>query len=207
VRPLVVSPYLWPETFRLNDLVEGLVARGHEVTVLAGRPNYAAGRFYDAYRRSCRRHSSGMPVHRRYACCCGPAEPAVGGDCRAQLGDGQAAEGVRAEIRTRELTDSVIILGKHPLEQVPSFFRGADALLVSLKLEPTFAMTIPAEVQVYLPAGMPILWLIDGEGARVVEESDAGLACPAGDGVALAGIIERLAGMPAAEREAMGRSS
>ncbi len=207
MRPLVVSQYFWPETFRLNDIVEGFVACGHEVTVLTGRLNYAAGRFYDAYRRARRRYSSGMPVHRCYARRCGPAESAAGGSCRAKLGDGRASDGVRVEIRPRGLTDSVFIHGKYPLEQVPSFFRGADALLVSLKLEPTLAMTIPAEVKVYLPAGMPILWLIDGEGARVVEESSAGLACPAGDGVALAGIIERLAGMPAAEREAMGRSS
>jgi hypothetical protein len=76
-----------------------------------------------------------------------------------------------------------------------------------LKPEPIFAMTIPGKKQVYLTEGMPFLWLIDGEGARVLEEAGVGLACPAGDGVALAGIIERLAGMPAAEREAMGRSS
>lgn len=121
------------------------------------------------------------------------------------LGDGRAAEGVRDEIKTRGLTDTVIMLGKHPLERMPSFFRGADALLVSLKPEPIFAMTIPGKVQAYLAAGIPILGMIDGEGARVVEESGAGLVCPAGDGGALAGIIERLAGMPAAEREAMGR--
>jgi len=130
VRLLVVSQNFWPETFRLNDLVEGLFARGHEVTVLTGRPNYAVRRFYDTYRRSRRGHSSGMPVHRCYACRCGPAEPAAGGSCRTKLGDGRASEGAWANIRPHGLADSVIVLGKHPLEQVPSFFRGADALLV-----------------------------------------------------------------------------
>jgi glycosyltransferase involved in cell wall biosynthesis len=87
---------------------------------------------------------------------------------------------------------------------MPSFFRGADALLVSLKPEPIFAMTIPGKVQAYLAAGIPLLGMIDGEGARVIEESEAGFACPAGDGAALAGIIERLAGMPESDRAAMG---
>ncbi len=51
MRLLVVSQYFWPETFRVNDLVEGLVARGHDVTVLTGRPNYPEGRIYESYRR------------------------------------------------------------------------------------------------------------------------------------------------------------
>lgn len=46
---LVVSQYFAPENFRINDLVAGLVARGHEVTVLTGLPNYPQGRFFDGY--------------------------------------------------------------------------------------------------------------------------------------------------------------
>ncbi|MGY4377918.1 hypothetical protein ACVWZ3_005557 [Bradyrhizobium sp. i1.3.6] len=37
---LVVSQYFWPENFKINDLVEDLVARGHEVTILTGTPSY-----------------------------------------------------------------------------------------------------------------------------------------------------------------------
>ncbi|KAB7628251.1 glycosyltransferase family 4 protein [Alkalilimnicola sp. S0819] len=51
LRVLVVSQYFWPEEMRVNDLVEGLVARGHEVTVLTGWPNYPDGRFFAEYRR------------------------------------------------------------------------------------------------------------------------------------------------------------
>ena len=40
MRILVVTQYFWPENFRVNDLVAELVRRGHEVTVLTGRPNY-----------------------------------------------------------------------------------------------------------------------------------------------------------------------
>ncbi len=31
---LIVSQYFWPEEFRVNDLASGLVALGHDVTVL-----------------------------------------------------------------------------------------------------------------------------------------------------------------------------
>ena len=46
---LVVSQYFWPEVFRINHLVEGLIARGHEVTVLTGNPNYPDGSFFPGY--------------------------------------------------------------------------------------------------------------------------------------------------------------
>jgi glycosyltransferase involved in cell wall biosynthesis len=46
---LIVTQYFWPENFRINDLVLGLKDRGHEITVLTGKPNYPAGEFYKGY--------------------------------------------------------------------------------------------------------------------------------------------------------------
>ena len=46
---LVLTQYFWPESFRINDVVEGLSARGHEVTVYAGMPNYPGGRYFAGY--------------------------------------------------------------------------------------------------------------------------------------------------------------
>ena len=120
------------------------------------------------------------------------------------VGDGRMTDWVRQEIARRELSDRVILLGRHPLERMPSFFAGADALLVSLRAEPIFAMTIPGKVQTYLAAGKPILGMLDGEGARVIQEAGAGLVCPAGRGVELARCVEQLVTMNVAERLQMG---
>lgn len=46
---LVVTQYFWPETFRINDVVRSLVARGIEVEVLTGKPNYPGGAFSVGY--------------------------------------------------------------------------------------------------------------------------------------------------------------
>jgi glycosyltransferase involved in cell wall biosynthesis len=46
---LVLTQYFWPENFRINDVVEGLASRGHEVTVYTGLPNYPSGKFFDGY--------------------------------------------------------------------------------------------------------------------------------------------------------------
>jgi colanic acid biosynthesis glycosyl transferase WcaI len=120
------------------------------------------------------------------------------------VGDGRAADDVRRAIAARGLQETVFMLGRHPLARMPSFFKGADALLVSLKAEPIFAMTIPGKVQAYLAAGRPLLAMLDGEGARVIEQAQAGLIAPAGDAAALAEQALALAALPAAERQAMG---
>lgn len=100
--------------------------------------------------------------------------------CWLMVGDGRAADQVRQEIGRLGLGDTVFLLGRHPLDRMPSFFAAADALLVSLKAEPIFAMTVPGKVQSYLAAGKPILAMLDGEGARVITESGAGLVARAG---------------------------
>jgi colanic acid biosynthesis glycosyl transferase WcaI len=120
------------------------------------------------------------------------------------LGDGRAAGWVRAEIRRRGLEERVVMLGRYPLERMPSFFRAAGALLVALKDDRIFSMTIPGKVQSYLGAGLPILGMLDGEGARVIEEAGAGLVCPAGHGRELAERVQQLVGMSPQQRAAMG---
>jgi hypothetical protein len=47
---LYVSQYFYPETFRGNDIVFDLVSKGHDVTVLTGKPNYPLGFFYKGYK-------------------------------------------------------------------------------------------------------------------------------------------------------------
>lgn len=46
---LVVSQYYYPEPFRINEICEELAVRGHEVTVLTGRPNYPDGVIFPGY--------------------------------------------------------------------------------------------------------------------------------------------------------------
>jgi len=67
-------------------------------------------------------------------------------------------------------------------------------------------MTVPGKVQSYLAAGRPIVAMLDGEGARIVEESGAGYAAPAGDAAALARAVGRLMDQPAPARQAMGQA-
>jgi len=120
------------------------------------------------------------------------------------VGNGRAAHWVRTEVKRRGLEHCFLLLGQFPLDRMPSFYKCADALLVSLKNEPIFSLTIPGKLQSYLAAGIPVLAMLNGEGAEIVRRSGAGLSCPAGDGCALAAAVRELAGMDFDKRRAMG---
>ena len=121
------------------------------------------------------------------------------------VGDGRMGNQIKTEIQSRGLENRVILLGRHPIERMPSFFRGAHALLVTLRKDPIFSLTIPGKVQSYLASGIPLLGMLDGEGARIILEAEAGLVAPAGDGSLLADNVRTLAAMTVDERSAMGR--
>ena len=123
------------------------------------------------------------------------------------VGDGRMANWVTDEIERRGLQHNVLMLGRHPVERMPAFFRHAQALLVSLKDEPIFAMTIPGKLQSYLVAGVPIMAMLNGEGAEVVSQGGAGITCASGDQEALANSILALSRMTEEERALMGHNA
>lgn len=53
---LVVCQYYYPEPFRISDICESLVKKGHDVTVLTGLPNYPEGIVLDDYRHGKKRN-------------------------------------------------------------------------------------------------------------------------------------------------------
>ena len=120
------------------------------------------------------------------------------------VGDGRKSEWLHAEVMRRGLKQRVFLPGRFPLERMPAFYAHADALLVSLKRDPVFSMTIPGKVQSYLMAGIPLLGMLDGEGAAVIRDAKAGLTCDAGDGAALARAVLDMAAMKPEERERLG---
>lgn len=121
------------------------------------------------------------------------------------VGDGRMGEWVNQEAISRGLENCVQLFGRFPVERMPSFFCHADALLVSLKDEPIFAMTIPGKLQSYLASGVPVIAMLNGEGAELLSQAGAGLSCAAGDSVGLAQVVLRMVGMKEAERLAMGQ--
>jgi colanic acid biosynthesis glycosyl transferase WcaI len=122
------------------------------------------------------------------------------------LGDGRQRPWVEEQIRVRMLTN-VHLLGRHAKEKMPAFFSLADVMLVSLKRELIFSMTIPAKIQAYLACGKPILASLDGEGARIIREAKAGIAVAAEDPHELAKTVLEIFALGPEAFESMGRNA
>ncbi len=119
------------------------------------------------------------------------------------VGDGSRREWMRQQVERLGLAN-LHLPGRYPVDMMPGLMQKAGALLVSLSDEPIFAATVPNKVQAYMAAGKPIVASLNGEGARLVHEANAGLAVAAGDANALAGAILKLFRMPAKERAELG---
>lgn len=65
---LVVCQHYWPEPYPLRDVCEELVARGHQVDLITGVPNYPMGKIYPAYRKGNNRRQvhNGVRIHRTF---------------------------------------------------------------------------------------------------------------------------------------------
>ncbi|HDL85134.1 MAG TPA: glycosyltransferase WbuB [Candidatus Acetothermia bacterium] len=123
------------------------------------------------------------------------------------LGDGRRFEWVRKEVQRRGLGDQFHLLGCFPPEAMSRFFGEADVMLVTLKREPIFSLTIPGKVQSYMASGKPIIAALDGEGARLVDEAHCGLNCPAESPGQLAQCVLAMYRMSAGERDGMGSNA
>lgn len=107
------------------------------------------------------------------------------------LGEGRMKSYVEAKIKTLELENSFFLLGSYPVSDMPAFYANADALLLSLKKDEIFSLTIPSKLQSYFAFGKPVIASIDGECARIVLEAGAGFVSAAEDPIALANQVEK----------------
>lgn len=62
---LVICQHYWPENFRVTEICEALVERGHEVTALVGLPNYPTGIIPEEYKHGQNRRQERNGVHIR----------------------------------------------------------------------------------------------------------------------------------------------
>lgn len=122
-------------------------------------------------------------------------------------GDGSQREWVESKVRELSLSDHVTLIGRHPPEAMPRLFALADGLLVTLKSDPIFELTIPSKLQSYMACGRPIVAALDGEGTRAIEAAGAGFVSPTESPEALAEAVLNLYKLSPEGRAQMGRSA
>jgi glycosyltransferase involved in cell wall biosynthesis len=119
------------------------------------------------------------------------------------LGSGSEFEWMQEQIREHQLLN-VHLAGRFPVDAMPYLLSKASGLLVTLADRPIFAATVPNKIQAYMAVGRPIVACLNGEGARLVKEAEAGLTVPAEDATKLAEAVLALYRMPREMREMLG---
>lgn len=107
------------------------------------------------------------------------------------IGDGSQKPWLQEFIEINNLKNSVYLIGKFPIEYIPSFYKNADALMFSLKNSfPHLKMVVPSRLQTYMSSGKPILALIEGGAAELIQEADCGLYVNSDDYKGFANLIK-----------------
>ena len=123
------------------------------------------------------------------------------------LGDGRQRKLIEKKINDLGLQKCFFFLGSYPSEEMPNFFACADALLVTLKKNLIFSMTIPNKIQSYMACSKPIIANIDGEGGRVILEAKCGIVSPSEDYISFSKSIIDFLKLGADEKELMGENA
>lgn len=120
------------------------------------------------------------------------------------VGNGRKREWVEKYIAENNLKETIHYLGRHPLEAMHCFFAETDVLYLALKDCSIFNLTCPAKLQAYMSVGKPILAMLNGDGANIIEEAKCGAYVSAGKSEELADAIIRMANTPQETLKKMG---
>ena len=99
---------------------------------------------------------------------------------------------------------NVVFLPAVPMAQVGKFLISSDAVLVHLKKDPLFQITIPSKIQAYMCVGKPLLMAVDGDASDLVRQSNGGVTVDSEHPRQLALAAENLAALDYRQLEKMG---
>jgi len=121
---------------------------------------------------------------------------------------GSGIETERLKKRTQdEALANVRFLPRVPMAEVGGYLAAADCLLVHLKADPLFAITLPSKTQAYMAAGKPLVMAVEGDAAELVRQSAGGVVVPPGDAPALADAVVGLAALSPDDLAALGANA
>lgn len=121
---------------------------------------------------------------------------------------GGGVEVSRLKQRAREMNlDNVIFLPPVSMSEVGAYLQKADALLVHLRKDSLFEITIPSKTQAYMAVGKPIIMAVDGDAADLVRMSGGGVVANSENPENLASAAECMALLSKEDLSAMGEKA
>ncbi|QWD76438.1 glycosyltransferase family 4 protein [Polynucleobacter sp. MWH-UH24A] len=114
----------------------------------------------------------------------------------------------RLQCRAAEmLLNNVVFFPTVSMEKVSNYLFSADLLLVHLKKDPLFRITIPSKTQAYMCVGKPLLMAVEGDASELVSKSNGGIVVQSDSPRELAQAIARLASLDKCELTRMGEQA
>ena len=113
------------------------------------------------------------------------------------VGDGSKKAELEALAESLGVKDKFIFYGNQKRENMPAFYKKADALLLTLRGNNAVGDTMPGKLQAYMTTGKPIFAAINGAANEVIREAECGRCVAAGDYKGLADIMEDYIDNPA----------
>lgn len=124
--------------------------------------------------------------------------------CFVLIGGGVEAARLQREAQSRDL-GNVIFYPPVPMAEIGTVLRAADALMVHLRKDPLFEITVPSKTQAYMAVGKPILMAVNGDAADLITQSNSGVVAQSESVEAIAEAAEKLQSMSQGERDEMGQ--
>ncbi len=106
------------------------------------------------------------------------------------VGDGRMRPELEKMVKKNGLEENVVFYGNQKRENMPSFYKKADVLLITLRGNNEVGNTMPGKLQMYMTTGKPILGAINGAAKEVIEVAQCGSCVSAGDYAGLAKLME-----------------
>lgn len=123
--------------------------------------------------------------------------------CFVMLGGGVEVARLKQRASDEQL-HNIVFLPPVPMAEVGASLQAADALMVHLRKDPLFEITIPSKTQAYMAVGKPVLMAVNGDAADLVVKSGCGIMAESENLEALVAAAETLATLPADRLHEMG---
>jgi glycosyltransferase involved in cell wall biosynthesis len=122
------------------------------------------------------------------------------------LGGGLEADALKQQAVDKKL-ENICFLPQVPMSEVGAYLAHAHCMLVHLRNDPLFEITIPSKTQAYMAAGKPIIMAVHGDAAELVRRAECGMVIAPEDPKALAVTIMEMASLPIETIANMGRNA
>lgn len=113
------------------------------------------------------------------------------------IGDGSSLNDLKRIVATEQ---SVVFHGKQRRSSMASFYKASDFLIISLIDKPIFSVTVPAKTQTYISAKKPILGIIKGDTADIINDNNLGVCADPTDSKQITRVFSECIDMPEEER-------